>query len=148
MPSPGARYRDALEDMLYHRSGLLGASGLSADVRELVASSAPEAQEALALLALRTAREVAAVATTLGGLDVIVFTAGVGEHQPAIRDAICRHLEWIGVQIDPVANADHGQRIDAATSNVAVLVLHTDEEQMIAEEVCHIHSRALSGTSS
>lgn len=138
---------DALEDMLYHRSGLLGVSGTSGDVRELAASDAPEAREALAMLALRTAREVAAIATTLGGLDAVVFTAGVGEHQPAVRAAICRHLEWLGVEIDPIANAGHGPRIDAAASKVALLVLHTDEEQVVADEVCHILSHSLSGAS-
>ena len=134
---------DALEDMLYHQSGLLGVSGSSGDVRELAANDAPEAREALALLALRTAREAAAIATTLGGLDAIVFTAGIGEHQPAIRESICRHLEWIGVEIDSVANANQGPRIDAATSKVAVLVLHTDEEQAMAEEICSVLALAL-----
>ena len=119
---------DALEDMLYHRSGLLGASGISADARELAASDAPEAREALALFALRVAREVAAVATTLGGLDALVFTGGIGEHQPAMREAICRHLEWLG--------------------KVPVLVLHTDEEQVIAEEACHVLYPSTSGTPS
>ncbi len=119
---------DALEDMLYHRSGLLGASGISADARELAASDAPQAREALALLALRVAREVAAVATTLGGLDALVFTAGIGEHQPAVRDAICRHLEWLG--------------------KVPVLVLHTDEEQVIAEEACQVLYPPTPGTPS
>lgn len=119
---------DALEDMLYHHSGLLGTSGISADARELAASDAPEAREALALLALRVAREVAAVATTLGGLDALVFTAGIGEHQPAVRAAICRHLEWLG--------------------KVPVLVLHTDEEQVIADEACHVLYPSTSGNPS
>ena len=117
---------DALEDMLYHRSGLLGISGISADARELAASDAPQAREALALLALRVAREIAAVATTLGGLDALVFTAGLGENQPAVREAICRHLAWLGT--------------------VPVLVLHTDEEQVIAEEACHVLYPSTSGT--
>ena len=119
---------DTLEDMLYHRSGLLGVSGISADARELAASDAPEAREALALLALRVAREVAAVATTIGGLDALVFTGDIGEHQPAVRDAICRHLEWLG--------------------KVPVLVLHTEEEQVIADEACHVLYPSTSGTSS
>ncbi len=129
---------DALEDLLYHRSGLLGISGISGDARELAAADAPAAKEALAVLALRTAREIAAIATTLGGLDGIVFTAGVGEHQPAIRAAICRHLEWLGAHIDPVCNAGHGPRIHAASGKLALLVLHTDEEQVIADEACHL----------
>ncbi|MNV08354.1 Acetate kinase [compost metagenome] len=119
---------DTVEDMLYHRSGLLGLSGVSGDVRKLLTSDAPEAREALALYALRIAREVAAIATTLGGLDALVFTAGIGENQPAVRDAVCRHLAWVGVAPDP------------AVSQVAVLVMHTDEEQVIADEACQVLS--------
>ncbi len=136
---------DALEDMLYHRSGLLGVSGMSGDTRELVESEAPEAREALALLALRVAREIAAICTTLGGLDAVVFTGGVGEHQPGIRESICRHLGWIGVAIDPVANASRGPRLDAAGSKVALLVLHTDEEQVMAEEASRVLSHPITG---
>ncbi|MET0540709.1 MAG: acetate/propionate family kinase [Variovorax sp.] len=129
---------DAIEDMLYHQSGLLGVSGISADTRELAESEAPEAREALALFALRTAREAAAIATTLGGVDAIVFTAGIGEHQPAVRAAICGHLEWLGARLDPAANARHAARIDAPDSRIALLVMATDEEQVIAEEACEI----------
>ncbi len=136
---------DELEDMLYQQSGLLGVSGISGDTRELVESEAPQAREALALLALRVAREIAAIATTLGGLDAVVFTAGVGEHQPAIRESICSHLGWIGVDIDPVANASRGPRLDATGSKVALLVLHTDEEQVMAEEACHVLSHPITG---
>lgn len=96
---------EAVEDMLYHRSGLLGVSGISADVRELLASPEPAAREALDLLAFRTARELAATACTLGGLDAVVFTAGIGEHAPEVRAAVCEHLAWLGVGIDPDANA-------------------------------------------
>ncbi|CAN5695930.1 acetate/propionate family kinase [soil metagenome] len=129
---------DALEDMLYHRSGLLGVSGISADSRELVDSDAPEAREAMALFALRVAREMTAIATTLGGLDAIVFTAGIGEHQPSVRAAIAQHLGWLGVRIDARANAAHERRIDAADSKIALLVMHTDEEQVIADEACEV----------
>lgn len=131
---------DAVEDMLYHRAGLLGISGISADTRELAESTAPEAREALALFALRIAREVAAMATTLGGLDAVVFTAGIGEHQPAVRAAVCAHLGWIGLALDAGANTAHAPRIDAAGSQVAVLVMHTNEEQVIADEACHVLS--------
>lgn len=129
---------DALEDMLYHRSGLLGVSGISADSRELVASSAPEAREALQLFALRVAREVAAIATTLGGLDALVFTAGIGEHQPTVRASIGRHLTWLGARVDPAANAAHAARIDSTDSRLALLVMATNEEQVIAEEACQL----------
>ena len=124
---------DAVEDMLYHDAGLLGVSGLSADPRALLESDDPAAQEALALFAFRTAREIAAVATTLGGLDGLVFTGGVGEHQPAIRAAIVQHLGWLGVAIDGEANTRNAARIDAGGA-VAVLVLATDEAHVIAAE--------------
>lgn len=117
---------DSIEQMLYHDAGLLGLSGMSGDIRELLASNAPEAREALAIYALRIAREVAAIATTLDGIDALVFTAGIGENQPAVRDAVCRHLAWLGVARDPAA------------SKVAVLVMHTDEEQVIADEACDV----------
>ncbi len=127
---------EAVEDMLYHRSGLLGASGLSGDPRDLLASPDPAARDALDLFAFRTAREVAATANTLGGIDGLVFTAGVGEHQPAVRDAICRRLAWLGVALDPDANARNALRVEAPGGKVAVLVVPTDEEQVIAEETC------------
>ena len=129
---------EALEDMLYHRSGLLGVSGLSADSRDLLASAAPEAREALDLFTFRIAREVTALANTIGGLDGIVFTAGIGEHQPQIRQAVCHRLAWLGVTIDADANAGNATRIDAVASRIAVFVLPTDEEQVIAQEACHV----------
>jgi acetate kinase len=129
---------NAVEDMLYHRSGLFGISGISADSRDLIGNNAPEAQEALDLFAFRIARETTALANTLGGLDGIVFTAGIGEHQPQIRDAVCRHLAWLGIMIDPVANSQNAVRIEAVVSKVAVLVIPTDEEQVIAEEACSV----------
>lgn len=129
---------EAVEDMLYHKAGLLGVSGLSADTRALLASPAPAAREALDLFAFRIAREVAATANTLGGLDGLVFTAGIGEHQPEVRAAICARLAWLGVAIDPDANARHSTRIAAASSTVAVLVIPTDEEQVIADEAVSV----------
>jgi acetate kinase len=125
---------EAVEDMLYHRAGLLGVSGISADTRDLLASHEPAAREALDLFAFRIAREVAATANTLGGLDGLVFTAGIGEHQPEIRAAICARLAWLGVAIDADANARNATRIEAAHAKVAVLVVPTDEEQVIADE--------------
>ncbi|MFA6153887.1 acetate/propionate family kinase [Mesorhizobium sp.] len=129
---------EAVEDMLYHQSGLLGVSGISADSRDLIGNETPAAQEALDLFAFRIARETAAIANTLGGLDGIVFTAGIGEHQPQIREAVCDHLSWLGVGIDPVANAANATRIEAPDSRVAVLVIATDEEQVIADEACSV----------
>jgi len=132
---------DALEDMLYHQSGLLGASGISSDVRALVASHATQAKETIALQTLRIAREIAAIATTLGGLNAVVFTAGIGEHQPDVRAAVCAHLAWLGVQLDKLANSNHATRIDTPSSKVALLVLHTDEEQVMVEEALPLLSR-------
>lgn len=127
-----------IEDMLYHRSGLLGISGISADSRDLISSKDPEAREALELFTFRIARETAAITVALGGLDGIVFTAGIGEHQPEIRAAICKHLGWLGVVIDAAANARNATRIEAAGSKVVVMVVPTDEEQVIAQEALSI----------
>ena len=129
---------EAVEDLLYHGSGLLGVSGISADIRNLLASPAPEAREALDLFGFRIAREIAATACALGGLDGIVFTAGIGEHQPAVRAAICARLAWLGVSISPPANARNATRIEAPDGKVAVLVVPTDEETVIAEEACAV----------
>ena len=124
---------EQVEDVLYHHSGLLGVSGISADSRDLLKSAAPEAREALDLFAFRISREIAALANTLGGLDGIVFTAGIGEHQPEVRAAVCHYLGWLGVAIADRANKANALRIDAG-GKVAVLVIPTDEEQVIAEE--------------
>ena len=115
-----------VEDILYKQSGLLGISGISADSRELLASPRPEAREAIALFVLRIAGEVARLATTLGGLDSLVFTAGIGEHQAPVRAAVCAHLAWLGLMLDPAANqADSGQArvISSAASRVKVMVV-------------------------
>lgn len=125
---------DALADLLYHRSGLLGLSGLSGDTRDLIANDRPEAREALDVFALRIAGEIGRLASTLGGLDAVVFTAGIGEHQPAIRAAICRRLAWLGVELDADANERNAFRIATETGRTAAFVLPTDEEQVIASE--------------
>jgi len=125
---------EAVEDLLYHRSGLLGLSGISADSRALVASPAPEARQALDIFAFRVAREVAALASTIGGLDAIVFTAGIGEHQPQVRASICQRLAWLGAEIDDKANKENAPRFEAQNSKIALLVIPTDEEQTIADE--------------
>lgn len=125
---------DVIEDMLYHRSGLLGISGISADSRDLIASVAPEARQALDFLTFRIAREIAALATALGGLDGVLFTGGVGEHQPQIRDAVCGHLAWLGVAVNDAANSQNSTRIDASGSQIPIFIVPTDEEQVIADE--------------
>jgi acetate kinase len=121
-----------VEDVLYHRSGLLGVSGASSDMRTLLASGEAHAREAVDLFVFRAAREIGGMAASLGGLDGLVFTAGIGENAPAIRTRICARCGWLGVHIDEHANRDGRQRIDAKTSRVATYVIATDEERMIA----------------
>lgn len=123
-----------LEDLLYRRSGLLGVSGISADSRDLLDSDRPEARQALDLFAFRIAGEAARLATTLGGLDAIVFTAGIGENQPQIRAAVAARLAWLGLALDEAANAANAPRISRSESRVAAFVIATDEERVIADE--------------
>lgn len=127
-----------VEALLYRKSGLLGVSGISSDVRDLLASPAPHAREALDLLTYRVARHIGALAAVLGGLDGIVFTAGVGENAAPIRAAIMQRCAWLGVTPDAAANERHALRISAAGSAVAVHVIPTDENLMIAR-----HTRAV-----
>src|SRR2546428_10331151 len=102
---------DEVQTLLYTRSGLLGLSGVSSDVRDLLASREPRARLALEYFAYRVAREVGALAVSLGGLDALVFTAGIGEHAAPVRAAVCEHLAWLGLVLDAAANERHGPRI-------------------------------------
>lgn len=124
----------ALENMLYHEAGLLGLSGISGDIREILASSHPSAHEAIDYFVLHVARVIAAQATVLGGLDGIVFTAGIGEHQPVIRAGIVKHLAWLGAELDHDANSIHARCIETPSSRICLRVIPTDEEQVIAKE--------------
>ncbi|MBP7131543.1 MAG: acetate/propionate family kinase [Aquabacterium sp.] len=127
-----------IETLLYKQSGLLGVSGLSSDMRTLLASEAPAAREAIDLYVYRIQRELGSLAAALGGLDSLVFTAGIGEHAAAIRARICQDAAWLGVTLDPVANTagsagpGQPQRISQAGSAVSVWVIPTNEEWMIA----------------
>ncbi|MBR1091735.1 acetate/propionate family kinase [Bradyrhizobium manausense] len=121
-----------LQHLLYHESGLLGVSGLSADMRTLLASSEPWAREAIDLFTFRAAQEIAVMANTLGGLDGLVFTGGIGEHAKQIRAAIGERLAWLGVRIDVAANDAANERINAEDSAVSVLVIPTNEEVTMA----------------
>jgi len=123
---------DAIEAMLYHDCGLKGVSGLSNDMRDLLASDDPRAAQAIDLFAWHINRELGALTAVLGGLDAFVFTAGIGERSPEIRQKVCALATWLGVALDPDANQSGGPRISAADSKVAVLAVPTDEEQMIA----------------
>ncbi|MCE9658834.1 MAG: acetate/propionate family kinase [Burkholderiales bacterium] len=122
----------AIERLLYTQSGLLGVSGLSSDMRVLLASSDERARFAIELYTYRLGRELGSLAAAAGGLDALVFTAGIGENAPAIRERVCRDAAWLGVVLDPAANRSGGPRISAPESRVAVWVLPTDEELMIA----------------
>lgn len=130
---------DAIEDLLYRRSGLLGVSGQSGDLRELISAGTEEAQSAVDLFVYRAVQGIGAMAATLGGLDGLVFTGGVGEHNAEVRARICRRLDWLGVDIDPQANPAAGERrIDAPTSCVSVWVIPADEEAQMARETAEL----------
>lgn len=131
---PLGKSLDEVEDILYHRSGLLGVSGISGDIRKLLADDRAEAREAIDLFTLRTAGEICRLASTIQGLDAIVFTAGIGENQPVIRQHIAARLEWLGVELDAEANEKNSFRISTPSSRIAVHVVPTDEEQVIADE--------------
>ena len=132
---------EGLTDLLYRQSGLLGVSGLSGDLRDLLGSREPEAREAVDLYVHRAARETAALATSLGGLDGLVFTGGVGENLPQIRALICARLSWLGVRLDAAANAGGAGRLSAADSAVAIWVIPTDEEVVIARQTAALLDR-------
>ncbi|MGT2504297.1 acetate/propionate family kinase [Bradyrhizobium guangxiense] len=121
-----------VQHLLYHESGLLGVSGLSADMRTLLASGTEAAREAVELFTFRAAQEIAMMATTLEGLDGLVFTGGIGEHAKEIRSAIGARLGWLGVRVDATANEEARERISRSDSAVDVLVIPTNEELAIA----------------
>jgi len=130
----------AIETLIYKQSGLLGVSGISSDMRALLASDDPRARFAVELFTYRAARELGSLAAALHGLDALVFTAGIGEHSALIRDRICREAGWLGVELDPAANEAGGPRISTAGSRVSAWVIPTNEELMIAR-----HTRAAIG---
>ena len=126
--------------LLYKESGLLGVSGISQDMRTLVASDKPEAKEAIELFCYRIVRELGSLAAAAGGLDAVVFTGGIGEHNPGLRSNICKQASWQGITLDEAANKSGEHRISAADSAVDVFVIPTNEEWMIAR-----HTQALLG---
>jgi acetate kinase len=132
-----------VETMLYKQSGLLAISGISNDMRDLLGNADPAAQLAVDYFVYRAAREIGALAAVLGGVDGIVFTAGIGENAPAVRQAICRASAWLGIELDDQANERRGPRISRATSPTSVWVIPTNEELMIAR-----HTAALLGLAS
>ena len=132
---------ESVQRLLYERSGLLGVSGVSSDMRALLESDDPRADEAVELFAYRFAREAGALTSSLGGLDGLVFTAGIGENAPAVRALACRRLTWLGVVLDDEANKRGAALISAPGSAVTVRVVPTDEEQMIARHTLHLLSQ-------
>jgi acetate kinase len=122
----------ALEQLLYHRSGLLGVSGISSDMRTLLESTDPRATEALDLFVYRIGRELGSLSAALGGLDALVFTGGIGENAVAIRARVCLDAAWLGLELDEEANGRGGPRISRPESPVSAWVIPTNEELMIA----------------
>ena len=126
----------AIERTVYKELGLLGVSGVSNDMRDLLASRDPRATEAVELFCYHIAKQLGALAAALGGIDALVFTAGIGEHAAPIREKVCRRADWLGISLDPAANAAGGPRITTQGSRTSAWVIPTDEEKMIA-----IHTR-------
>jgi acetate kinase len=121
-----------VETMLYKESGLLGISGISNDMRDLLGRSEPEAQLAVDYFVYRAAKEIGALTAVLGGIDALVFTAGIGENSPEIRRRICETSSWLGVDLDVEANSSGASRISTTQSKVSAWVVPTNEELMIA----------------
>ena len=123
---------DEISDLLYRRSGLLGLSGLSNDMRRLEAADAPEAAQAIDYFVFRIRRELGALSAVLGGLDALVFTGGIGENSALVRERVCTGQDWLGIELDRARNADGARVISADLSRARVLVIPTNEELVIA----------------
>ena len=121
-----------LSDLLYNQSGLLGISGVSADMRDLLADNTPAAAEAVEYFCYRIAREIGSLSAALGGLDTLVFTGGIGEHAQWVRARVCAWSRWLGVEIDQSANTRHAEVLNTWSSAVRVLIIAADEESVIA----------------
>src|SRR4030095_15959946 len=132
-----------LTHLLYRESGLLGVSGVSASPKDLldVEHTNPRARAALELYVRRIVREIGALTAVLGGLDVLAFTAGVGEDSAVLRGRICAALGWLGVELDDQANAAHAQTISRAGSRVRIAVEPTDEEWVAASHAWRVLRR-------
>jgi acetate kinase len=124
--------REEVESMLYKKSGLLGISGISNDIRELLGSKSPKAGEAIDFFVYRVIREIGSLTAALGGLDVLIFTAGIGENSPVIRERVCQGLGWLGIGIDAPANERGSGCISPPGKTPSVWVIATDEESVIA----------------
>ncbi len=127
-----------LTKLLYKESGLLGVSGISQDMRELIASDKAEAKEAVDLFCYRILREIGSLTAALGGLDALVFTGGIGEHAAQVRESVCSRLDWLGLELDSAANASDASRISTPKSRVTACVIPTNEEWMIARHTAEL----------
>ena len=127
-----------VETILYKKSGLLGISGISNDMRDLLGRVEPEAQLAVDYFVYRVAKEIGALAAVLGGIDALVFTAGIGENSPEVRQRICEASAWLGIELDKSANADRGPRISKRESKISAWVIPTNEELMIARHTASL----------
>lgn len=132
---------DQLENLLYKESGLQAISGLSGGMRELLASDKPRARAAIDYFVYRASREIASLAGALSGLDSLVFTGGIGANSAAIRKEVCAACEWLGVEIDTMANSNAEKSINTRRASVDVWVIPTDEEAQIARHVLRILSQ-------
>ncbi len=129
---------DALEDLLYNRSGLLGASGISADMRVLLASNEPEAAEAVRQYCYRIEREIGSLAAAIGGVDALIFTGGIGENAASIRAAVLRGMAWLGFALDEAANEAGGARLTHKNAGPQAWVIDTDEQAVIARHCSRV----------
>ena len=127
----------AIEELLYRKSGLRGVSGVSSDMRTLLASGEPRAQFAIDLFCYRAARELGSLAAALQGIDALVFTGGIGENAAPICARILNGARWLGFEVDDAANDASAQRITPATSRLPAYVVATNEELMIARHTLH-----------
>lgn len=123
-----------IQEMLYKKSGLLGVSGISSNMKILLQDATKPAKEAVELFVYRIRRELGALTEVLGGLDILIFTGGIGEHAWQVRERVCADNEWLGIKMNPTLNKNNQTSISDATSNVEVLVIPTNEEWMIARQ--------------
>lgn len=137
MDSRGLNARQ-IEELIYKQSGLLGISGISSDMRDLLANDGMRAKLAVDLFVYRIGRELGSLAAALGGLDAVVFTGGIGEHSAQVRERVCLDAAWLGLRLNRKANAHHGPRISTARSAVAAWVIPTDEELIIARHTLRL----------
>jgi acetate kinase len=127
-----------IEDLIYRKSGLLGVSGISSDMRTLRASTDPAAHEAIALFIYRVVRETGSLFAALGGVDALVFSGGIGENDPRTRAEVVGGCHWMGAVLDPERNARGAGLVSAETSRVVVWVIPTDEERLIARQTLRV----------